>query len=57
VWSYQLCVLTTGGVSDVLQGGYGVVEPPSSERTATFGRDNVRGSVRDGIRVDERQHQ
>jgi len=29
-----------------------MVDPPSSERTTTFGRNNDRESVRDGIGVD-----
>ena len=33
-------------------------DPPSSKRTTAAGRDDVRESVRDGIRVDgKRKHQ
>ena len=37
---------------EVLQGGYGMEDPPSSKHIATVRCYNVRESVRDGIEVD-----
>jgi len=43
---------------EVLQGSRGVENPPASERPATDRSDDVRGSVRNDLRLDgERKHQ
>ena len=43
---------------DVLQGGYHMESPPSSERVAVVGGDNEQRPVRDGVRMDDqREHQ
>jgi hypothetical protein len=38
--------------TEVLRGGCGMEGPPSSQRVTAIRRDDGRGSVRDGIRLD-----
>ena len=46
------CALTVPYI-EVLQGGCNVENPPASERPAAHRSDNVRGTVRDDIRLDD----
>jgi len=54
-WFFPLsvCARTDVPCVEVLQGGYDMENPPASECPAATGSDDVRKSVRNGIRLDD----